>query len=180
MLRMASSAAAVRKVISATGRSPAASARPRFAASAAFSIFTTGTTPYSPSLFSVSCISCPPFRVVLTGYAGFPPVRTAATFRAALVFSSGTDSSLYHPAWSDSTTFSSFRSGLSAASGSVSNTSSPAAAMRLAARAAASAFSSTTGPREVLTRIAVGFSSPSCGAPIMPRVSGPSGTCTLT
>ena len=47
-----------------------------------------------------------------------PPESTAATLRAALVFSSTTDSSLYQPAWSVKTTVSSFRSGLESGSGS--------------------------------------------------------------
>jgi len=44
-VRIASSAAAVRKVISASGKPPARSAFPREGASAAFSILTTGTIP---------------------------------------------------------------------------------------------------------------------------------------
>ena len=39
---------------------------------------------------------------------------------------------------------------------------------------------STSGPRAVFTRIACGFIRRSCGSPISPTVSGPSGACSET
>ncbi len=52
--------------------------------------------------------------------------------------------------------------------------------MRPSSSARASAASSTTGPRLVLTRYAVGFISPSSRSPIRWRVSSVSGTCSET
>ena len=65
-------------------------------------------------------------------------------------------------------TFSSDHSGLSGGSGSCEATSSAGAGDRAALQSAAtSAGSSTSEPRATLIRIAVGFISASCGAPIM-------------
>jgi hypothetical protein len=77
-------------------------------------------------------------------------------------------------------TFSIFRSGLSAATGSCSHTSSAAPASCFFSSARASARSSTTGPREVLMRIAVGFMRLKNFSPIRCRVSALSSVCTET
>src|SRR5262249_6163829 len=71
-------------------------------------------------------------------------------------------------------------SGLSGGGGSWSNTSRPAPNSLLSASARASAASSITGPRLVLTMIASGFIEESSCAPIMWRVVVLSGTCRVT
>ena len=73
-----------------------------------------------------------------------------------------------------------FRSELSRASGSSSNTSSAAPPICPRISASVSAASRTHGPRDVLIKIAVGFMSASCAASIMCRVSRVSTTCRLT
>ena len=72
------------------------------------------------------------------------------------------------------------RNGLSAGSGSVSNTSSAAPAMRSVWSASISAGSSIAGPREVLMRMAVGFISRKPAASIICRVSLVRTTCSVT
>ena len=79
-----------------------------------------------------------------------------------------------------STTLSRLNSGLFEGGGSWSNTSRPAPKILPAARCAVSAFSSITGPREVLMMIAFGFISSSSSLPIMWRVESFSGTCSDT
>ena len=64
--------------------------------------------------------------------------------------------------------------------GSSSKTSSPAPAISPASSAATSAASSTTGPRAVLTRWAVGFIARSSAAPIRWCVAGVRGQCSET
>ena len=64
--------------------------------------------------------------------------------------------------------------------GSPSKTSSPAPAMRLACSASTSAASSTTPPRAVFTRMAVGFIFAISAAPIRWCTAGEYGTMTTT
>src|SRR5437762_502104 len=71
-------------------------------------------------------------------------------------------------------------SGWSLAGGSSTITSRPAPAMRLVMSALCSARSSTTGPRQVLTRIAVGFISSNWVSDIMFCVTFVSGVCNVT
>ena len=52
--------------------------------------------------------------------------------------------------------------------------------MRLSVRASARAAESTTGPRAVLMRKAVGFIRASCSRPISPFVAGVRGQCRET
>ena len=76
--------------------------------------------------------------------------------------------------------FSTFSSGLSLDGGSSTITSRPAPTMRLVMSALCSAISSTTGPRQVLTRMAVGFMRLSWRSEIMSLVIDVSGTCRVT
>ena len=81
-------------------------------------------------------------------------------------------------------TFSNRRSGernsWSLPSGSAGNTSKAAPPRCLRSRASAAASMSITVPREALMSIAPGFRHANCSQPIMPRVSGVSGTWKVT
>ena len=84
------------------------------------------------------------------------------------------------PMWGTIRQLGAVASGWSAGMGSGSVTSNPAAAMVPSAKASAKAAASTTGPREALTRVAVGFIRRRASPSIRCRVSGVNPTRTAT
>src|ERR1700694_3409956 len=115
----------------------------------------------------------------LTRFGGRPPRTPVAMLRAAIADISERVRVVALAMCGASTTFgSTTRPGCTA--GSRSYTSRPTPAIFLAFSASTRAASSTTGPREVLMRIAVFFIKANCGVLSRCCVSGVSGTCTET
>src|SRR5215467_968111 len=116
----------------------------------------------------------------LTTLIGRCPVSTRATSSPQRRGTSATAGEEKYAACGVAITLSMPRRGLSAATGSRSHTSRAAPARRLSLRAWVRASSSTTGPREVLMRMAVGFMRLKKASPMRWRVSALRRVCTET
>src|SRR5262249_48697210 len=119
-----------------------------------------------------------PYTEGLTTRSGHSPRRIAAACRLATRADSVADSVDSPAACGVAITFGKRSSGLAGSVGSCSNTSSPAPAIQPDSRARVSAVSSTTPPRQQLTRYAVRFNARSARSPIRCPVSWFSGTWT--
>src|SRR5713101_998913 len=125
-------------------------------------------------------LSRAPSLTPLTTLTGSSPSSTRVRLSRTISSARASASNVKPATWGEKKTFSIRRSGLSAGVGSCSKTSSPAPPRWPDSRAAMSAFSSTTGPRDALTRNAPFRMRLSAAALMSGCVVLSSGTCTQT
>src|SRR5438552_3779739 len=133
-----------------------------------------------PELAQSHRLSRAPSLTPLTTFAGSSPSNTRVRLSRTTSSTRASASRVAPPTCGERKTFSIRRSGLAAAVGSCSKTSSAAPPRCPDARAATSAFSSTTGPREALIRYAPFAMRVSASASMRWWVSWFRGTCTQT